>query len=261
MAASDRNLGRRMTGGIDTYRSRASGAPKSASPAKAAVLCIEDDPIVQLMLDDIVGGAGATPVIVGTAREAERHLSKDRFGLVVLDRRLPDSDGLLLMQQIKDSSNCPVIILSAMDDTRDKLLGIGLGAAEYVTKPFNALELSSRIRQLLRTRVVEDDTDATIEYADLRFNARSRLLEIAQQSTILAPAESRMFQTLLAHAGAVQTRDQLSQAASGRDWIPGDRTVDVLINRLRRHLKHSAAQVVTVHRTGYLLSIKPAPSN
>ncbi|MCV3273031.1 response regulator transcription factor [Roseobacter sinensis] len=227
-----------------------------ATAGRAAVLCIEDDPIVQLMLDDIVGGAGGTCVIAGSAREAERHLAQEQYGLVVLDRRLPDSDGLLLMQNIKDSSNCPVIILSAMDDTRDRLLGIGLGAAEYVTKPFNPLELTSRIRQLLRARTEDDADKGVFETADLVFNPRSRQLEAGGQSTILAPAESRLLQALLTNAGEVQTRDQLSRAASGRDWTPGDRTIDVLINRLRRHLKNAPIEIKTVHRTGYFISLE-----
>lgn len=221
-----------------------------------AVLCIEDDPIVQLMLEDIVGGAGGTCVIAGTAREAERNLAKEQYGLVVLDRRLPDSDGLLLMQNIKDTSNCPVVILSAMDDTRDKILGIGLGAAEYVTKPFNPLELTSRIRQLLRTHAEPDQEKEVFEVSNLKFCVSSRQLEISGRSVILAPAEARILQSLLVNTGKVQTRDQLSQAASGRDWTPGDRTVDVLINRLRRHLTNAPVEVMTVHRTGYLLLSK-----
>ena len=228
---------------------------KRAAVERAPVLCIEDDPIVQLMLGDIVGGAGATCVIAGTAREAEDHLAREQYGLVVLDRRLPDSDGLLLMQNIKDSSNCPVIILSAMDDARDKLLGIGLGAAEYVTKPFNPLELTSRIRQLLLSRAGPDTDSGVYETGNLVFNPRSRQLEVGGQSAILAPAEARLLQALLENAGEVQTRDQLSRATSGRDWTPGDRTVDVLINRLRRHLKNAQIEVKTVHRTGYLISL------
>ena len=112
---------------------------------KSRVLCIEDDPIVQLMLRDVVGGAGAECSVVSSAREAEAKLSGGGFDLVLLDRKLPDSDGLLLLQSIKKSNNCPVVVLSAMDETRDKLLGLGLGAEEYITKPFNPLELSSRI--------------------------------------------------------------------------------------------------------------------
>ena len=228
---------------------------KPASAGKNAVLCIEDDPIVQLMLNDIVCGAGADCVVVGTAREAEEHLAGAQYALVLLDRRLPDSDGLLLLQTIKESSDCPVVILSAMDETRDKLLGIGLGAAAYVTKPFNPLELSSRIRQLMTARTDANGGagDSAFKVGGGVFDPRTRRLDIEDSAVFLAPAESRLLHALLLNEGEVQTRDQLSQFACGREWSPGDRTVDVLINRLRGRICALPAKIVTVHRTGYVL--------
>ncbi|WP_300534222.1 response regulator transcription factor [uncultured Mameliella sp.] len=226
------------------------------SGAKSAtVLCIDDDPIVQLMLEDIIAGAGADFVIVGSAREAEEVLADTHFDLVLLDRRLPDSDGLLLLQSIKSESDCPVIILSTMDKSRDKLLGIGLGATEYVTKPFNPLELSSRIRQLLNAH---SDTANPAEYgiieiASMTFDPRSRKLDTDGHHVILAPAETRLLHALLLNEGQVQTRDQLSQFTCGREWSPGDRTVDVLINRLRGRIRAFPVEIVTIHRAGYLL--------
>ncbi|WP_372576600.1 response regulator transcription factor [Ruegeria hyattellae] len=229
-------------------------ACRSAS-SKSKVLCIEDDPIVQLMLEDIVTGAGAEYIIVGTAREAEDQIAEGQFDLVLLDRRLPDSDGLLLLQSIKSRNDCPVWILSAMDETRDKLLGIGLGAAEYVTKPFNPIELSSRIRQLLGTiSDVNNPADSNaFEVEGMTFDPRSRRLDMDGHLVILAPAEARLLHVLLLNEGEVQTRDQLSQFACGREWSPGDRTVDVLINRLRGRMRSFPVEIVTVHRTGYLL--------
>lgn len=251
MAAPVHDLGRPMSG-LSLQR------PKPSRLAKNDVLCIEDDPIVQLMLDDIVGGAGANCVVVGSAREAETQLADSTYDLVLLDRRLPDSDGLLLMQTIKASSDCPVIILSAMDDTRDKLLGIGLGAAEYVTKPFNPMELSTRIRQLLSNNSDALDAQEAFESNNLAFNPRTRRLDIGGASSFLAPAEARLLHALFSCAGEAQTRDELSQFACGRDWSPGDRTIDVLVNRLRGRLQGSSVEIVTVHRTGYLLL--PGPS-
>jgi DNA-binding response OmpR family regulator len=230
---------------------------------RATVLCIDDDPIVQLMLEDIIAGAGADFVIVGSAREAEEVLTDSHFDLVLLDRRLPDSDGLLLLRSIKNKSDCPVIILSTMDQSRDKLLGIGLGATEYVTKPFNPLELSSRIRQLLNAH-----TDAAnlaehgiLKIAGMTFDPRSRRLDTDRHHIILAPAETRLLHDLLLNEGQVRTRDQLSQFTCGRDWSPGDRTVDVLINRLRGRIRSFPVEIVTVHRAGYLLvsEVEEAP--
>ena len=88
------------------------------------------------------------------------------------------------------------------------------------------------------------------------FDPRSRRLAVHGNAAILAPAEARLLHALLLHHGEVQTRDQLSQFACAREWSPGDRTIDVLINRLRRRLAGSAAEIVTVHRTGYLLDTR-----
>ncbi|WP_425072023.1 response regulator transcription factor [Sagittula sp. S175] len=227
----------------------------SASAKRATVLCIDDDPIVQLMLEDIIAGAGADFVIAGSAREAEDVLADTHVDLVLLDRRLPDSDGLLLLQAIKSRSDCPVIILSTMDKSRDKLLGIGLGATEYVTKPFNPLELSSRIRRLLTAR---SETTGPVGHdvclvAGMTFDPRSRRLDTERHHIILAPAETRLLHALLLNEGQVQTRDELTQFTCGREWSPGDRTIDVLINRLRGRLRSFPVEIVTVHRAGYLL--------
>lgn len=225
---------------------------------RASVLCIDDDPIVQLMLEDIIAGAGADFVIVGSAREAEDVLADTHFDLVLLDRCLPDSDGLLLLNAIKSGSDCPVIILSTMDESRDKILGIGLGATEYVTKPFNTLELSSRIKQLLIAHSNEDTPDeyGVFEIAGMTFDPRSRRLDTDGHHLILAPAETRLLHTLLLNEGQMQTRDQLSQFTCGRNWSPGDRTIDVLINRLRGRIRSLPVEIVTVHRAGYILVTK-----
>ncbi|MDP5220201.1 response regulator transcription factor [Ruegeria sp. 2205SS24-7] len=231
---------------------------RQSNTCKSKVLCIEDDPIVQLMLRDIVGTADAECCIVSSARDAEDQLANEQFDLVLLDRRLPDSDGLLLLQTIKQANDCPVMILSAMDETRDKLLGLGLGAEEYITKPFNPLELCSRIRQLLgaTANMSSSPGHERFETAGMTFDPRSRRLEADGSAAILAPAEARLLHTLLLNAGEVRTRDELSQFVCAREWSPGDRTIDVLINRLRRYIKGLPAEITTVHRTGYMLSIE-----
>lgn len=194
----------------------------SAKPVPGRVLCIEDDPVVQLMLNDIVANAGARCVIAGTAREAEDILGKSTFDLILLDRRLPDSDGLLLLQTIKESGDCPVVVLSAMDNTRDKILGIGMGAAEYVTKPFNPLELGARIRQLLneRARTSAEPPEDAFEIGRMSFDPRTRCLRIGDATSFLPPTEGRLLRAFLLNEGDPQSRDQLSRAACGREWSP-----------------------------------------
>ncbi|MGH1356531.1 MAG: response regulator transcription factor [Thalassovita sp.] len=222
------------------------------------ILCVEDDPIMQLMLKDVVGTVGADCVVVGTTQEAEERLNADRFDLTLLDRQLPDSDGLLLLQTIKKTSGCPVVVLSGMGETRDKILGIGLGAIEYLTKPVNPLELCGRIKNILTStaRVEQKERSEDFECADLCFNTQTRQLKAGKKTHFLAPSEAKLLQVFIAHEGDVLHRDQLYEAACSREWTPGDRTIDVLVSRLRRKLSGSSAEIVTVHGVGYLLVLK-----
>ena len=222
-----------------------------------AVLCIDDDPVVQLMLDDIVSSVGGDHHAAGSAREAEDLLGHRKFDLVLLDRKLPDTDGLLLLQTIKQSSSCPVIVLSTLDETRDKILGLGLGAAEYVTKPFNATELGDRIRSLLIRRNEERHQSQVgpISVGKLNFEPDTRSLRIDDKELYLPPAEARLLHALLLRCGIPQSRNDLARFTCRRDWSPGDRTVDVLVARLRRRIPPDVAKIVTVHRFGYVLSL------
>lgn len=240
-----------------TLRQTYSGA-RTAFRTLGAVLCVDDDPVVQLMLGDIVRTAGGRYHSVSSARDAEDVLADRDFDLILLDRRLPDSDGLLLLQSIKSSSDCPVIVLSAMNEPRDKILGLGLGAEEYVTKPFSPAELSSRVRALLLER--EESRSAlrarVVTCGDLSFRADTRCLSVDGTQTYLPPAEARLLHAFLRQQGDAQSRDDLTRSACGRDWSPGDRTVDVLVARLRRRIPTRIAEIVTIHRFGYAFAPK-----
>ena len=245
---------------MTTARMASAAAPEADSGHLGDVLCVEDDPVVQIALGDVIRRAGARQHTAASAREAEALLDHRTFDLIVLDRRLPDSDGLLLIQTIRRTSDCPVIVLSRMGDTQDRILGLGLGATDYVTKPFSPADLSSRIRFMLMERARQRDSDRTqpIRRGRLSFLPVSRRLTIDGAVVFLPPAEARLLLALLENEAEVLTRDDLTQAACGRDWSPGDRTVDVLIARLRKRIPLDVAEIVTVHRTGYLLIIAPA---
>lgn len=221
-----------------------------------AVLCIDDDPVVQIMLSEVVRNAGAEYHRATTAGEAEEMVSGEEFDLILLDRRLPDSDGLLLIQTIRQTCDCPVIVISELGEARERQLGIGLGAADYMTKPFSPNELSSRIRHLLleRARRKELDGSRPVSLGDVELHPILRRLSIGGEVSYLPPNESRLLQVFLESPEQPLSRDLLCQDAFGRDWTPGDRTIDVLIARLRRKLRGSDTCIVTVHRTGYLLA-------
>ncbi|WP_422383909.1 response regulator transcription factor [Roseibium album] len=221
-----------------------------------SVLCVDDDPVVQLMLGDIVRIAGGDYHKADCARTAEDMLGQSRFDLILLDRKLPDSDGLLLLRTIKQSSDCPVIVLTSMNEDHDKILGLGLGAEEYVTKPFSPGELSSRVRSLLVQRLEKQRQTHLdpISLGRLFFQAGTRLLRVDTAEVYLPPAESRLLHAFLLEPGVPQSRDDLTRYVCGRDWTAGDRTVDVLVARLRRRIPPGTAKIVTIHRFGYVLN-------
>lgn len=227
--------------------------------AKWSVLCIDDDPVAQILLSEVVRTAGASYAAATSAREAERMLQRGSYDLILLDRRLPDGDGLLLLQTAREQIGCPVMVLSELSDARERQLGIGLGASEYLAKPINPVELSSRIRYAL---VGRDHARAAARAQPIRLGRlelipSSRQLTIDGASVFLPPAEARLLEAFMETPEEVLSRDRLTRKTCGRDWSHGDRTVDVLIARLRRRLPAGAARIVTVHGTGYLLSVRP----
>lgn len=219
------------------------------------VLCIDDDPVLQVMLAEVVRLAGATHHEARSARAVVDLLGRRSFDLILLDRRLPDTDGLLLIESIRRRESCPIIVLSELGCPNDRQLGLGLGAHDYLSKPFNPAELSSRIRSLLeRERSArERRRNETIVFGRLAFTPGARRLRIDGEVSFLPPAETRMLCLLLERPGEVLSRDALTAAACGRDWSPGDRTADVLIARLRKKIPKDVAKIVTVHRLGYVL--------
>ncbi|MEO1677846.1 MAG: response regulator transcription factor [Pseudomonadota bacterium] len=237
------------------------GQASENGAAHGDVLCVDDDAVVQILLEEVVRLAGASYHGARSAQEAEAELCARRFDLILLDRRLPDSDGLLLIETARQRSDCPVVVLSELGCPQDRQLGLGLGAEEYLPKPFNPIELTGRIRFLLgrEHRRREQVRSQRITLGELVFTPGERCLDVDGERQFLPPAESRLLCRLMERHGTVLSRDDLTLAACGRGWTPGDRTTDVLIARLRRKLPEHAAKIVTVHRLGYALHVS-APS-
>ena len=233
------------------------GAHTRSDGAAYTILGVDDDPVVQILLSETFTDAGYTYQPALDSREAEQLIDEECYDLVLLDRRLPDSDGLLLVERIKSRCGCPVIILSSMNDTHDKLLGLGLGADDYITKPFSPVELCSRVANKLPgpPEHREDDLTKPIEIGEITFIPASRKLQLGDDVQVLPPAEAGLLHLLLKRSGTAVSRNDLTLAACDREWVHGDRTVDVLVSRLRRRLPTSLMEVVTVHRFGYMLLV------
>lgn len=180
-------------------------------------------------------------------------LFADICDLVILDRKLPDTDGLLLAPLLKDEKKTPFIILSSMDSSTDQVLGLGVGARDYICKPVEPRVLQARIETCLSFSGTDQTASEIAVGQSLRLHRDSRLLWIGERTESLSPAETALLVCLIDRFGRPCVRMHISLAICGREWVYGDRTVDVLISRVRRRLKDSEVEIMTVHGLGYAL--------
>ncbi len=234
--------------------------PRSRQPAH--VLVVDDDPVVRVLLRELLSDAGHAVDEADSAAAAERHLQRRDWDLVLLDRRLPDCDGLLLLQSVKERCHCPVIVLTVMNDERDRMLGLGLGADDYMTKPFNVSEMTLRVRNLLRS---QDAPSVPNERGPLTLGPftlvqPTRRLEAFGRVQQLTRAETRLFAIFLSRPDEGLDRNLLTRLVCQREWTHDDRSIDVLVARLRKRIEvnpKAPEWIVTLHGLGYLFN-RPA---
>lgn len=180
--------------------------------------------------------------------------------LVVLDIMLPEIDGLEVLRRLRQSSNVYVIMLTAKADETDKVIGLGLGADDYVTKPFSPRELVARIRASLR-RLGDGSAKKELVSTHLRLDEEARLAWKKDQPLDLTPIEFDLLHTLMRHHGRALSREQLIEQVWGYDYYGDDRVVDVHIGRLRKKIEEDPAAptlIVTVWGAGYRFEDKMA---
>jgi DNA-binding response OmpR family regulator len=178
--------------------------------------------------------------------------------LIVLDLMLPDIDGIEICRRIRQASDVPILMLTARDEDVDKIIGLEVGADDYLTKPFNPGELVARVKSILRRASPErrELESAIIEHGELRVDAGRREVNVAANEVQLAPKEFDLLWELLDHRGLVLTRDQLLERVWGYTFAGDTRTVDVHVRQLRRKLGE-ACPIVTVWGVGYKVSTEP----
>ena len=191
-----------------------------------------------------------------TAQEALDRFAEQHVDLVVLDLMLPKLDGLEVCKRLRASSSVPIIMLTARDDELDKVLGLELGADDYITKPFSIREFRSRVRALLRraaTASLEQD-DETIEADGLRIDLARRDVEVRGKPVQLTYVEFELLRTLASHPGRVYSREMLLQALWGGSEYREPRTIDVHVRHLREKLEpdpRAPEFILTVRGVGY----------
>jgi DNA-binding response OmpR family regulator len=222
--------------------------------AQADILLIDDDVLIQYMVEDVVTQMGHRFSCADSGETARAALAAKSFHLVILDRRLPDTDGLLLTQVIQAKARAPFIVLSSLASANDQVLGLGMGAADYIGKPVEAAVLRARIEKQLALQRGDTDQKRLTVGETLCLNVQTRRLRVPGRTEVLSPAETRLLTYLIQGLGQPQDRMHISKAICGRDWCYGDRTVDVLVSRLRQRIRGRAVRSTTVHGVGYILT-------
>ncbi|MBD5531747.1 MAG: response regulator transcription factor [Lachnospiraceae bacterium] len=187
---------------------------------------------------------------VDSAFDGEEALEKARAGqydMILLDVMLPKLTGFEVCQQIRDFSNVPIVMLTAKGDDMDKILGLEYGADDYITKPFNILEVKARIKAIMRRMGTKEKTAKTVEYGELNLDCESRRVYIAGREMNLTAKEFDVLELLVLNPNKVYSRENLLKIVWGADY-PGDvRTVDVHIRRLREKIETNPSEPKYVH--------------
>jgi two-component system, OmpR family, response regulator len=223
--------------------------------APASILVVEDESSIASFVSLYLKNAGFGVRTVETGNEALASVRAESPSLIVLDLMLPDIDGIEVCRRIRTTSDVPILMLTARDEDVDKIIGLEVGADDYMTKPFNPRELVARVKSILRRATTDRRLPETaiIEHGDLAVDAGRREARVAGQEVQLAPKEFDLLWELLDHRGLVLTRDQLLERVWGYTFAGDTRTVDVHVRQLRRKLG-DASPIVTVWGVGYKVS-------
>jgi two-component system OmpR family response regulator len=233
----------------------------------AHILVVDDDHEIRTLLAEYLEKNGLRVSVARDGKEMHRVLDRVRVDLVVLDILLPGDDGLTLCRALRTNSQVPIIMLTARGDDVDRILGLELGADDYVPKPFKPRELLARITAVLRrtTHVLREPLPSDARcycFAGWRLDTTARALTDESGNTVaLSGAEFRLLAVLLAHAGQVLSRLQLMELLRGRDLDPFDRSIDQRVSRLRQILRDDARSpliIKTVYGEGYVIGVPVA---
>jgi two-component system alkaline phosphatase synthesis response regulator PhoP/two-component system response regulator ResD len=176
-----------------------------------------------------------------------------RPDLIVLDLMMPEMDGLTACKEIRKTSSVPIIILTARNDDVDKIVGLEIGADDYVTKPFNPRELVARVKAVLRRSQGRVETEAVLEVGDVRLDPARREVTMAGKQVALRAKEFDLLGAFMRHQGVVLDRERLLSIVWGQDFYGDTRTIDVHVAWLRDKLQGSTVRVQTVWGVGYKL--------
>jgi len=232
------------------------------------ILVVEDDRETRALIARYLQANACIVSIAANGREMDRHLADSRIDLVVLDVMLPGEDGLSLCRRLRAASQLPIIMVTARGDDVDRILGLEMGADDYLGKPFNPRELLARINAVLRRHAVvrtgSTEQAAALRFLGWRIDLRLRELRNPEGARVaITSAEFDLLQALCERPGRVLSRENLLDLTQGRAAGSFERSIDVLVSRIRRKLERDGNDtgiIKTVRSGGYLFTpaVEPA---
>ncbi len=214
------------------------------------ILIVEDDLYIQALLHDFIKEAGYDVILAGDGVEALAKYSEQPFDLVLLDIMLPKIDGYSVCEVIRQKSNVPIIMLTALDNEQSQIKGLDLQADDYITKPFSMPILLRKIAAILRRSSRQDDKPETITYKDLTLDLGAYKAYVNGKNVDLTPREFEILRELLTHKGRILTRQNLLQTLWKYEFFGEERIVDTHIKNLRKKLG-TADYIETIRGVGY----------
>ncbi|MHB9836396.1 response regulator transcription factor [Paraburkholderia terrae] len=226
------------------------------------ILVVDDDPNIRQLLGDYLRSMGYQSTTATNGAQMKQIIKASQIDLVVLDLMLDGEDGLELTRELRRERGMPIVILSARGGLLDRILGLEMGADDYLPKPFDPRELVAKIKSVLRRArstpgALPADAAAFVSFAGWKLDTRMKQMLSPEGVVVsLGGSDYRTLRTLLDHPNRPLSRDFLLDHVFGKEHTPLDRSIDVCISRLRHHLKdvaRSAALIRTVRNEGYML--------
>jgi len=222
------------------------------------ILMIDDDNRLAGMLQDYLGGAGFRVTVAGTGRDGEAMLKRETFDAVILDLMLPDADGLDLCRRLRATSDVPILMLTARGEPMDRVVGLELGADDYLAKPFEPRELQARLRAILRRKGGSGTAPSEIlRFGRLEIDKGARVVRVDGEERTITSYQFAILLALAERAGRVLSRDALMDVLKGEKLEAFDRSVDVHISRIRAAIEDDPKKprrILTLRGTGYVFA-------
>lgn len=226
-----------------------------------AILIVDDDQRLAEMLTEYLRGRGFEPNVVATVSAAREAIRGRAFAALILDVMLPDGDGFDLCRAVRSESDIPILMLTARGEDTDRIVGLELGADDYLPKPFNPRELVARLRAILRRRSASSPAGpgATLRFGSLEIDSASRVVRVGGDERPLTSHQFDLLWALASNAGRVMSREALMEKVKGEEIEAFDRSIDVHVSRIRAAIEDDPKRprrVLTIRGAGYVFARK-----